>query len=80
MGAHKICVAVNKRAPHPNTLCHRTWGTVCGRSATARVSAHQGDLRRCGAKFAERGKERDKAPLPLPTMRTALPQYHGSAR
>ena len=42
MGTHKICVAVNNRVVRRNTPCRRTWTAVCGRSTTARVSAHYG--------------------------------------
>ena len=28
MGTHKICVAVNKRAPHTDSTCVRLWGAV----------------------------------------------------
>lgn len=63
MGTHKICTTVNKRAPHRNTPCRRTWGAVCGRSTTARVSAHYGHLGGGEGQFRGSILEQDKAVL-----------------
>ena len=40
MGTHKICVAVNKRSPHWNTLCGRTWAAVCGHFTATKCARH----------------------------------------
>ena len=44
MGTRKICIAVNKRAPHHNTPCNRLWAAVYGLCPPSRVSAQRGHL------------------------------------
>ena len=64
MGTRKIYVAVNKRVPHRNPPCDRLWAAVCGRSTTAKVSAHCGYSG--GGKGQFRGSilQQDKAVAP----------------
>lgn len=60
MGTGKICVTVNKRASPQNPPCHRLWGAVCGRSTTARVSAHHDHLGGGEGQFRGSILEQDK--------------------
>ena len=61
MGTHKICVAVNKRAPHTDSTCVRLWGAVWQFLPAVREMPTRADRAELRAVSEGGRKEQDKA-------------------